>query len=276
MKKILLKDIWPIDDVQAYKGHFASRNKDNVQPLDEWVRNPTAWEDWQRFFPGTDAFNRPYIFSLMDFYPEEDIWLFGGVFRVIGLHEIDSHKKEYKVELTEGGEQFIGRLKLRRHLGARQRRVKLEKHYDKLEVSEILAEPYSGRTFPGYERVNIHFRELESLVKIDRPDWKAALANVNGIYLITDENTGKRYVGSASGEQGLWGRWKTYIETGHGGNQGLKEATGDNSQEYARGHFVFTLLEFLAFRTPEEVVRDRETFWKQVLLTRGKYGLNEN
>lgn len=192
MKKILLKDIWPIDDVQAYKGHFASRNKKNVQPLDEWVRNPTAWEDWQRHFPGRNDFNRTYIFSLMDFYPEEDIWLFGGVFCVIGLHEIDPHKKKYKVELTEEGEQFIGRLKLRRHLDARQRRVKLEEHYDNLEVSEILAEPYSGRTFPRYEKVNIHFRELESLVKIDRPDWKAALANVSRACGVDGRPTSRR------------------------------------------------------------------------------------
>ncbi len=272
MKKILLKDIWPIDEVQDHKVHFARWNGED-QPLDEWVRDPTAWVGWQRYrpHPDKDDFNRDYIFSLMSFYHETDVWLFGGVFRVK-----ERHKDRYEVELTERGGQFIGRLKLRFHYVARNPRPNFEGSYDEFEVSEVLAEPYFGRTFPGYERVHIDFRELESLAKIDRPDWKAALANVNGVYLITDESTGKRYVGSASGEQGLWGRWKTYIETGHGGNQGIKEATGDNSQEYARRHFVFTLLEFFAFRTPEEVVRGRETFWKQVLLTRGKYGLNEN
>ena len=105
MKKIQLKDIWPIDDVQDHKVHFAHWNGE-VQPLDEWIRDPKKWEDWQKYYPGRDDFNRGYIFSLMDFYPEDGFWLFGGVFRVIGLHEKD---KEYEVELTERGKQFIGR-----------------------------------------------------------------------------------------------------------------------------------------------------------------------
>lgn len=277
MKKIQLKDIWPIDDVQHHKVHFARWNGE-VQPLDEWVRDPKKWEDWQKYYPGKDDFNRDYIFSLMDFYPEDGFWLFGGVFRVIGLHVTGLHKKgkEYEVELTERGRQFIGRLKLHRRFSGRAGRVNLEGHYDKFVVSEILAEPYSGRTFPGYENVSVPFRELEPLVDKDREDWKAALAHVNGVYLITDENTGKRYVGSAYGEQGLWGRWKNYVETGDCGNQGLRKAIGEDGLEYARRCFVFTLLEFFAFRTPKEVVLSRESFWKKVLLTRGEYGLNEN
>lgn len=277
MKKILLKDIWPIKDVQDHKIHFARRNEKKDQPLDAWVRNRKEWVGWQSYYPGQNDFNRPYIFSLMDFHPERDVWLFGGVFRVIGLHEIDPYKKEYKVELTERGEQFIGRLKLRFPYTGQKSRVNFEPRYEKFEVSEILPEPYSGRTFPGCHNVSIPFRELEPLVDKDREDWKAGLAHVNGVYLITDKNTGKRYVGSAYGEQGLWGRWKNYVETGDGGNEGLKKAIGKDGLEYARRYFVFTLLEFLAFMTPKEDVLSRETFWKEVLLTRcEKYGLNEN
>ena len=281
MKKIQLKDIWPIDDVQDYKVHFGCSNKHGVRPLDEWLCNPKKWEDWQKSYLGRDDFNRDYIFSLMDFYPEDGVWLFGGVFRRIGLRVTGPHKKdrEYEVEPTEKGKQFIRRLKVYRRLGRKDgkaRRVNLEGHYDKFVVSEVLAEPYSGRTFPGYEWVNIPFGDLESLMRRDRSDWKTALASVNGVYLITDESIGKRYVGSAYGEQGLWGRWKNYVETGHGGNQGLRMATGEDSLRYARRHFRFTLLDFFAFSTPKEVILSRETFWKKVLLTRGEYGLNEN
>ena len=107
----------------------------------------------------------------MDFYHERDVWLFGGVFRVLSRHQ-----DRYDVELTELCRPFIGRLKLRSSYRSRATRVNFENHYDSphtLRVSEILREPISGRTFPGYEDVAISFGELEVVVRNDRPDWKA-------------------------------------------------------------------------------------------------------
>jgi hypothetical protein len=63
---------------------------------------------WQEHRPGRDQFNRPFIFSLIRFYHEPDIWLFGGVFRVL-----QRHADGYEVELTDEGAGFLGRLKLR-------------------------------------------------------------------------------------------------------------------------------------------------------------------
>ncbi|WP_273070698.1 hypothetical protein, partial [Thioclava marina] len=45
--------------------------------------------------PGRDDFNRPLIFSLIQFYHEQDSWLFGGVY-----HVLDRHPDRYEVELT--------------------------------------------------------------------------------------------------------------------------------------------------------------------------------
>lgn len=268
---ILLRDIWTIDDVEDHKVHWGRWNGE-AQPLDEWVRDPDIWREWQAYWPGRNEFNRKYIFSLMDFYHEEDVWLFGGIYRVTARLE-----DAYKVQLTERGAGFIGRLKIRSQYNARATRTNFENHYDDIEVSEILREPYMGRMFPGYERINLPFRELEALIRNDRPDWKSALGTVNGIYLITDKRTGKRYVGSAYGEQGVWARWENYVRTGHGGNAELKNIVGENGADYARRHFVFALLEFLAFRTPDIVVLEKEQHWKDVLLTRDeKYGLNRN
>lgn len=42
------------------------------------------------------------------------------------------------------------------------------------------------------------------------------------MYLITDSSNGKKYVGSATGENMIWGRWKDYIANGNGGNIELK------------------------------------------------------
>jgi len=143
-------------------------------------------------------------------------------------------------------------------------------------VQEILSEPYSGRAFPGFETIDLSFEELETLVRNDRTDWKSALESVKDVYLITDTETGKRYVGSANGDQGIWSRWSSYVASGHGGNVELRALISDLSLEYCRKSFRFALLESRPARTPDEVVLDRETFWKQVLMTRGNHGLNRN
>lgn len=106
MEKIALKDIWPIPDATDFKLHFARFNQKR-EPLDVFARDPQEWRKWQEYRPSRDEFNRPFIFSLMQFYHEPDAWLFGGVWKVV-----DRHPDHYEVELTERGSGFIGRLKL--------------------------------------------------------------------------------------------------------------------------------------------------------------------
>ena len=194
---IRLRDIWPISAPDNYKLHFARWNGEN-QPLEVWVRDKREWQGWQEYRPARDEFNRPYIFSLIQFYHEPDTWLFGGVFRVL-----ERRVDRYEVQLADDGEGFIGRLKLSSTYRERATRVNFENHYINLEVQEILREPYSGRSFPGFEDIDLSFEELETLVRNSRPDWKAALASVKGIYLISDTKTYKRYIGSAYGDQGI-------------------------------------------------------------------------
>jgi hypothetical protein len=104
------------------------------QPLEVWVRDKGEWQGWQEYRPARDEFNRPFIFSLIQFYHEPDIWLFGGVFRVL-----QRHSDQYEVELADEGAGFIGRLKLRSPYHERATRVKFENHYASLDVQEILS-----------------------------------------------------------------------------------------------------------------------------------------
>lgn len=119
---IRLADIWPIATPQNYKLHFARWNGEN-QPLEVWARDKQEWQGWQEYRPARDDFNRSFIFSLVQFYHEPDIWLFGGVFRVLARHA-----DRYEVELTKEGEGFLGRLKLRSTYRERATRVKFENH----------------------------------------------------------------------------------------------------------------------------------------------------
>ena len=268
---ILLRDIWPIKNLTDFKVHFARWNGVS-QPLEVWLSDKRAWRGWQEYRPKRNDFNRPYIFSLIQFYHETDIWLFGGVFKVL-----ERHADRYEVELNNQGKEFIGRLKLRSPFRGRGTRLNFENHFENFEIQEILREPYSGRSFPGYENVDLSFAELETLVRNDIPDWKGALENVKGVYLITDTKAEKRYVGSAYGDQGVWSRWGEYIESGHGGNVELREwLKAQGGMNYGRAHFRFTLLEYRAVRTPDDLILEREEYWKRILMTRGRQGFNRN
>jgi len=272
---ILLNSLWPIEDPKAHKVHFARWNKEN-QPLDVFVRDKQEWQGWQEYYPGRNDFNRPYIFALAQFYHETDAWLFGGVYRVNGLKPRGGKDyDEYQVELVQDSAPLIGRLKLYSPYRGRTTRGNFENHYDSFEVLEILREPYTGRRFAGYEEIDLSFEELEALVRNDRADWKAALENAKGVYLITDQKTGKRYVGSAYGDQGIWSRWCSYVASGHGGNVELRNLVTDPTLDYCRSNFRFALLEHRVERTPDETVIQRESFWKRILLTR-EHGLNRN
>jgi len=45
---------------------------------------------------------------------------------------------------------------------------------------------------------------------------------VRGVYLLVCKETGKQYVGSAQGEETLWGRFIAFATTGRGGNVELR------------------------------------------------------
>lgn len=267
---IRLPDIWPIAEPWTYKLHFARWNGES-QPLEVWLRDKREWQGWQEYRPTRNDFNRPLIFALIQFYHERDSWLFGGVYRVLARHE-DRHE----VELTNEGEGFVGRLKLVSAYRERATRVNFENHYPALEVAEVLREPYTGRSFPGLEGINLSFEELEALVRADRPDWRAALSSVKGVYLISDATTGKRYVGSAYGVGGIWSRWTDYAASGHGGNAELRKLASDPTLAYCRKAFRLALLESRPASTPDDTILAREAFWKGVLLTRSEFGLNRN
>ena len=194
-----------------------------------------------------------------------------GFFRVRNRH--DDH---YEVELCREDDTLIGRLKLRFQRPGRAR-VLTDRYIAGMSLIEILREPYNGEPFCGYENIDHEFSALEIIIRENRPDWKAALENVKGVYLITDKRTGKRYVGSAYGASGIWSRWSCYIGTGHGWSDELTKLIHSKGIEYARAHFKFTLLEYRPMKVDDQVVVDRENFWKEALLTRETlFGLNRN
>lgn len=268
---IRLSSILPIRNLKDYKAHLACWNGYS-HPLDDFVRDRTEWDQWSEYRGKKDRFNRRYIFSLIEFYPEgPGNWLFGGTYKVL-----DRLPDSYKLERISDHEDYVGRVKICLSRPGRVDAVRLENHYSNMIVTEVLREPYSGERFPGYERINHDFSALEVVFRAQRPDWKAALENVKGVYLIADKRNGKKYVGSAYGDLGIWARWGSYIGTGHGGNDELTKLIKHKGIDYARQNFRISLLEFRSPKTDDRVVIERETYWKEALLSRRPLGYNKN
>jgi len=266
---IRLKELVHIADPSRYKLHLASWN-DEDQPLHVFVRDKEEWKGWNSWRGTTDRFSREYIFALIDFYHESDTWLFGGIFKVLSRSS-----DRYEVELDPQMQELIGRLKITLKRTARAQAVYLENHYDQMVVSEILKNPYTGEVFPGYDRINHDFRQLQVVFTHGHQDWKAALESVSGIYLITDMSNGKGYVGSAYGDDGIWSRWASYMDNGHGDTKELKKLLAREGLPYALANFRFSLLESSSMKIDKETTLAREKHWKDVLLTRD-FGYNEN
>ena len=145
---------------------------------------------------------------------------------------------------------------------------------NEMEVLEI-APGLHYKRFTDYFDLILDFKELSEIVEYQYSDWKQVLSAIKGVYLITDQNTGKLYVGSAYGEDGIWGRWCEYVTTnGHGGNKSLKDLV-ESDKEYALKHFQFSILMLLPKTvTADEAIRKEQLFKRK--LGTNSFGLNNN
>lgn len=135
-----------------------------------------------------------------------------------------------------------------------------------------------GRALPPFQdylRVHLSFDDLVRLAAQPdaHRDWIAGLSAVGAIYLVVDGLSGAQYVGSATGNGGLWQRWCEYAKTKHCNNQRLKELCDGNVGHPAA--FRFSILETFSRSLSRDEALSLETFFKQKLGSRA-FGLNAN
>lgn len=156
---------------------------------------------------------------------------------------------------------------------------------DSVEVLEIIPHLFLEREddFVGFGNVCKSYKELKRI--INSRDWKEALSSVYGVYVITDRKTGELYIGSAYGENGIYGRWIVYLESGYDKdeketgeypNKKLRELVKREGLEYILENFQYSILEvFPKNELGKDLALKRESYWKEVFQTR-LCGYNDN
>ena len=146
----------------------------------------------------------------------------------------------------------------------------------------IALSPDENHAFPGYENVIWNFHKMSEYV--NNPETYAeicdALKAVNGVYLVTDPENGKFYVGSAYGTDGIYGRWLNYAKTnGVGGNLGVKEYLEKNPGQYKKFQYSILAVFYLTGNKDKDkaTALEMEKLYKKKLATvKTDWGLNEN
>ena len=130
-----------------------------------------------------------------------------------------------------------------------------------LTIVEIKRRASVVPPMPRWDDLTLTKGELAAIPR----DWALRLSEWRGIYLITDEADGARYVGAAYGEENLLGRWRAHVA----GDTGVTAEL--HKRQTAR--FRFSILELLAPTAMIEEVTVREQSWITRLHTRD-FGLN--
>jgi len=166
----------------------------------------------------------------------------------------------YDLSLDERLSDLSGRLVIEWGPGGRAW-IQRADNQDKvvLEVREVFREA----SFPGFSSFISNLSQMERLPS----EWVSTLSSSRGVYLLTCPTTYEQYVGSATGTDGFYGRWLSYIRDGHGGNVGLKSRDPSDYQ--------VSILEVAGSAATSDDILAMESLWKRKLQSR-EMGLNKN
>lgn len=256
---------------QNTKIHLAGWNG-REDPLDVYLAG--GFDEWQ-CQQTRKNFGRRFVIGLISLGGNR--WLYAGTYTSEGCEPVQNNplwKYCYRMQKRQACSEFNGRLIAEFNRPGRQSYLKLDGCADQLVISEILREPMSIGQFPGFKVVDLTKGQLDTIVSQELESWRAALSNVAGVYLISDTISGQLYVGSATGEGGIWQRWCQYSANGHGGNRELKQLI-ERDQENGASGFHYSILEIADTHASFEEILQRESHWKKILLARS-HGLNAN
>lgn len=275
MVELYLNDLLRLEaEDENIKVRFIQYNGES-NPMENYMNDPeeinTQWLLWrntQRYFNvGQIAI---CLLKLSD-----DTWLLTTIKRITKDLQIQKGIN-YEAEELEEFQSLYGRVIIKFHKTFQSQGVFYKNVCDKLVVNQILPVVFDGDEFPGYDKVRLSYNQLRGILGANKKDWIAALENQKAVYLITDKNNGKLYVGSATSDKGmLLQRWRNYIDNGHGGNKELLELVKEKGFDYVKENFQYSILENYNAKVDDHVILERESWWKETLQSRN-FGYNSN
>lgn len=245
------------------------------EPMEVFRQNPDQVNnDWLFWREKRRYFNVGEI-AICFFQLSRNTWLLSTikeVTRELGVY----HGVNYEGSELEAYRPYYGRIIIKYRKTHHTQVVFANRVITELEVGQILPSIFDGVNFPGYDKVRVSYDQLATIINRRKQDWISALENQKAVYLIVDKASGKQYVGSAYGENGmLLQRWINYVANGHGGNKLLKEVVDDLGFGYIKQNFQYAILENYNARVDKNIILRRESWWKDTLGSR-TFGLNAN
>jgi hypothetical protein len=266
-----------IDPKEVQLVRHQDRGPTGTTPYSLMCDDPASFEHYQSI-QGREIFRRKLLASFVVTPSSET--LFANLYSV-GAPRRNSAPQTCPVRKTviESGKCWIYALALDSRLSDFSKRIVIVwgdgyrswvQRADRQDKTVVeLRREFQEPAFPSYLGFQKRIGEIAALY----PTWQAALAAAKGVYLLVEEDKGRQYVGSATGEHGFLGRWLAYAKDGHGGNVLLKELGHKN--------YVVSILETAGSEMERSDILAREVFWKQKLGSRAErlgdeFGLNAN
>lgn len=304
MDKILLSDIFKFDELLSQPEYKGRRIK--LRFNKNWW-NGSDYYDFVVEYLNKSADFLPYLLScgsdkrsrnqnndiqFQFIEVEYHKWLFVGAYIILEkdsqVHRANFggyHVKYALAERLEEYDKYIDKLLVS---WINSPRSFFYTDYNKIRSAEIISISnisYFERqsNFPGYTNLSLSYQDLKR--HWNDKTWYEHLSSVYGVYVITDTKTGKLYVGSAYGDDGIYGRWSAYLKNGYDKseleesrypNKKLKILVNQKGIKYIQEHFQYSILEiFSKSELGKQKALEREAYWKNVLKTR-KFGYNAN
>lgn len=276
MQKLLLNDLLHLnqENLDRAKVKFNQYNGD-IEPMEVYLRNPDEVNNRWLFWRAKRRYFNVGEIAICFFQLSWNTWLLSTIKEVtkeLGVND----GVNYEGKELENYNSYFGRVVVKYRKTHQTQVIYAKNVIDELEVEQILPSIFDGIDFPGYDKVRLSYEQLSIIVLNHKRGWIAALENQKAVYLITDKGSGKQYVGSAYGDNGmLLQRWTNYVNDGHGGNKLLKSVVDELGFDYVKQNFQYAILENYNARTEKHIILERESWWKETLGSRA-FGLNAN
>ena len=195
MSSIKLNEILQLDNLKNVKVRFNLMFANNWNPIEIFKNNEirTLLEGQYWNYNKNRSFKEGQItLGFIRIKSNENLWLLFHIGKITKDLKI-LNGIGYEYETLSEYEKYFGRLIIKFKNTSQNMIRNAESVIDDCEVVQILPDIFDNDIFPGYDKVNISWKELSRVLEKDT--WKTALQNQKGVYLITDSFDGKMYVG---------------------------------------------------------------------------------